>query len=325
MAVYGNQTSEIVELNQVFLKEVDEGLSSEKKYLSSKYFYDEKGDELFVKIMNMPEYYLTNSEFEILSKQSKEIVDSLGLDKTTYFECYELGAGDGTKTIEFLKELQPFKFNYLPIDISPYAIDTIESNMAETLPWLKVNGQVGDYFERLNSLKSNHPKVILFLGSNLGNYPDEQATDFISKISAVMNKGDQLILGVDLKKEREVVLPAYDDTNGFTSEFNLNLLDRINHELDADFDRDAFEHAPYYDEKEGIAWSYIKSLKDQQVKIKPLKKVYHFKKGEMIHTEISRKYNDEILKNVIRETGLEIKSSFLDQKKYFCDYVLIKK
>lgn len=309
-------------------KEVDEGLSNPEKSLPSKYFYDKTGDALFVKIMHLPEYYLTRSEHEIFKEQSNEIITALQLKQDTYFELIELGAGDGLKTKELLKELnrEKYAFDYMPVDISQNALDSLEADLNIQLPSLSIKKKQGDYFEVLESLKENeHPKVILFLGSNIGNMSDEVATDFISKLSANLQEGDKLFLGVDLIKPASVVLPAYNDNQGVTAAFNLNLLYRINRELEADFKVDAFKHLPEYDEKDGIAKSFLVSTKAQQVYIAELNKTFHFQEGEKILMEISRKYNDEILNKILSKTNFEIIDRITDSKKYFANYILERK
>jgi len=169
-------------MNQEFLKDVDAGLSAEEKTLSSKYFYDEIGDQLFVQIMHMPEYYLTNAEFEIFSKQTDKIISGLDIKEDTYFELIELGAGDGTKTKELLRKLleRNFDFSYNPVDISEFALEGLKKDLKNEMPTLKVETQQGDYFKVLAALgKTEHPKVVLFLGSNLGNLMDDLARELI--------------------------------------------------------------------------------------------------------------------------------------------------
>ncbi len=311
-----------------FKKDVLEGLSKENKSLSSKYFYDKKGDELFQQIMAMPEYYLTRAEMEIFTTKAMEIVESFGIDKLTKFELIELGAGDGTKTIRLLEELlkEKYDFEYIPIDISQNALDGLVQMLSEKLPTLSVTAMQGTYFNILSKLKErNEPKIILFLGSNLGNLLDEEASKFLYELGASMHTGDKILLGLDSIKQKEIVLPAYNDAAGITREFNLNLLDRINRELDGNFNREQFEHLPYYEEKEGIAKSYIESLVEQSVEIKSLNKIFHFEKGEKIHTEISRKYSEEILAKILIPTDFEILQIHTDSKQLFSDYLIEKK
>jgi len=308
-----------------FQDDVNAGLSSSPKTLPSKYFYNEIGGELFVKIMHSSEYYLTRAELEIFQLQSQEIIDTWDLNKETYFELIELGAGDGLKTKELLRQLctQGYDFAYLPVDISQHALDNLEKSLSKDLPNLRVQTKQGDYFEVLESLKeSSHPKVLLFLGSNIGNMNDELAEEFIYRLGSNLKKNDKLLLGVDLMKSASIILPAYNDKEGYTRDFNLNLLKRINDELEANFDLSEFKHRPEYDECEGIAKSFLVSNKEQVVNINALKKQFKFGKDEKIHTEISRKYNDEIINKILAKTDFTISSKLTDSKNYFANYIL---
>lgn len=308
-----------------FKADVANGLSATPKSLLSKYFYDEIGDKLFVQIMHMPEYYLTDAEMEIFEHQAEKLATLLA-PTTGTFDLIELGAGDGTKTVHLLKELQKHReFCYKPIDISQHALSSLKGFLQKELPDLKVETQQGDYFQVLKGIADNgNPKAILFLGSNLGNMLDHNAKRFLTSLDDAMNPGDKLLLGLDLKKSREVVLPAYNDAAGITKAFNLNLLTRINNELGGNFDVDSFEHAPEYNEEEGVAKSYIRSKVDQEVRIDSLGESYYFEKGERIHMEISRKYNEEILNAILGDTSLVLQEVIKDSKNLFADFILTK-
>lgn len=311
-----------------FAQDVHDGLTSVPKKLSSKYFYDAAGDELFRKIMDLPEYYLTRSEAEIFKNQSEKIIQKLAVRTNILFEVIELGAGDGAKTIQLLSVLASaqFQFEYIPLDISGNVLKILKDKINRVLPSVNVHPVEGDYFQSLKDLKQNHhPKVILFLGSSIGNLTDAAAADFINSLCEGLNTGDKLLLGVDLIKPVEIILPAYNDRKGITKEFNLNLLRRINRELDGNFDIDSFSHHPEYTEEEGIAKSFLCSDKDQTVHIAANGASYSFTEGEKIHTEISRKYNDDIIEKIIENTGLEIVEKFMDEKEYFADYLMQKK
>lgn len=308
-----------------FKNDVDIGLSAAEKSLPSKYFYDEIGDALFVEIMHAPEYYLTRAELEIFQAKTLQLIDLLGLKPDTYFELVELGAGDGLKTKELLRMLDRklFNFDYLPIDISQNALDQLERKIARELPSVSLKKMQGDYFEVIESLKSRkHPKVVLFLGSNLGNMSDEEATDFIFKLGENLNPEDRFLLGVDLIKDASIVLPAYDDKDGITAAFNINLLTRINKELGGNFDVDQFKHQPEYTEKEGIAKSFLMSLSNQEVRLDKIGKTFKFEAGEKITTEISRKYNDQIIKEIIQNSAFQLVDKITDSKNYFSNYIL---
>lgn len=314
-------------MKDTFKNDIDKGLSAPEKTLPSKYFYDKIGDALFIKIMNLPEYYLTKAEFDIFKNQTQHIIKGLKISPDRYFELIELGAGDGTKTKELLKVLSNnnYLFKYIPIDISSNALEQLESRFTEELPAVKIAPKQGDYFHVLDSLKaSKHPKVVLFLGSNIGNLTDTEAELFITNLSAVLNTNDKVLLGVDLIKPEHIVLPAYNDKAGITKDFNFNLLNRINSELDANFNLDHFYHAPEYSETTGVAQSFIVSKRDQEVRIEALNKTFSFRNGEKIHTETSRKYNDDVLRSILKNSKLTIASKLLDSKEYFADYILVK-
>ena len=311
-----------------FLEDINVGLSSEKKYISSHFFYDKIGDELFQQIMELPEYYLTNCEMEIFREQSESIISSFNIKKDQEFELIELGAGDGKKTQYLIDSLlkRGYSFKYIPVDISQNSLDVISNRLTNLFPDLNIEAKQGEYFQALDELfSSEKPKVILFIGSNLGNLNDNVAHDFLNKLALHLKPNEKLLLGLDLIKSKEIVLPAYNDAEGITRDFNINLLKRINEDLGADFILENFEHQPEYTEEEGVAKSFLVSKKKQSVFIKDLDKTFEFDKNEKIHTEISRKYNDEILSDLLKNSALEISGKFLDSKKYFADYILTKK
>lgn len=308
---------------ETFAREVNEGLDASNKSLPSRYFYDSTGDDLFVKIMNMPEYYLTDAELEIFNNQTSDLIKSFGMNGE-HFEVVELGAGDGLKVVRLLKQLNGLNFTYAPIDISVNAIKKLKNRLLNEIPGLDFDGQQGEYFEVLDSLKDVGKKVILFLGSNIGNLTDSMANKFMVKISESMNYQDKLLIGFDLKKNPEIIEKAYNDPHGYTREFNLNLLRRINRELGGDFSIDNFEHAPEYDSDSGAALSYLVSLEEQTVHIQATGTSYKFKKGERIHTEISRKYDLETINKIAKDTGLIVRKTFYDSRKYFIDVLFEK-
>jgi L-histidine N-alpha-methyltransferase len=306
-------------------KNVDlvKGLFDKDKNIPSKYFYDTKGDELFKKIMHLPEYYLSRAELQIFEKYKRELVTSFGIEPNKYFELVEMGAGDGVKTKVLLQYLleEGYDFTYVPIDISQNVLNILQENVND-LKGLKISPKCGDYFDLLEELNEGETqKLVLFLGSNLGNMNDELAANFIAQIADNLKQDDRLVLGLDLKKDASMVLPAYNDAKGVTKEFNLNLLRRINREMGANFNLGKFRHVPeYWDE--GKAVSFLESIKDQEVYLGELKTMVYFKKGEKIITEISRKYDKALLATLIVKTDLKLQKEFSDNNNLFSDFVL---
>ena len=310
-----------------FEKDVIKGLSDYPKHLSSKFIYNKKGDKLFQDIMAMPEYYLTNSEYNILKHQSSGIAEKFKLKEG--FDLIELGAGDGKKTKLLLSHLIEIEanFNYLPVDISQNVLDELGNALNNELPKVSYELLQGSYFEVLNQLSSynKRQKVILVLGSNIGNLMHEDAIDFLSKIEENMSSEDLLFMGFDQKKHPQTVLDAYNDPKGLTEAFNKNLFVRMNEEFDANFDLDSFFHWETYDPETGTAKSFLVSSRAQQVKIPKLELTVDFKAWETIHTEISQKYDDETVEWLASEANLNIDRVFESENGYYKNYTFKKK
>lgn len=305
---------------------VGDGLFRPNKVLPSWLFYDDNGDRIFQEIMAMPEYYLTRCEYEILDRYKSDLRREFSANGK--FNLIELGPGDGLKTEVLLKHFQQNQtpFTYSPIDISADVLVQLQTRLKKSLPTLDYKPQQGDYTKVLEHLGENGfgRKVILFLGSNIGNLPLPEAIDFLSKVSSSMNDEDLMVLGIDLKKDPELIKRAYDDPHGTTRRFNLNLLLRLNAELGAEFDLANFEHAPTYDSKTGIAASFLVSKKRHEVYIAALDRHVSFQKGELIHTEVSIKYDRSMINMLTSHAKLNIKHEFYDSRRYFCDLVLCK-
>lgn len=305
-----------------FLKEVLHDLGQTPKTLNSKYFYDGKGDKLFQEIMDCPEYYPTNCEMEIFRERTKDLATTLKNGFNT-FDLVEMGAGDATKSSYLLKELVEMDadFTYMPIDISSTMIAHLEQDLPEKIKGLKVNGLNGEYFDMLEKANqiSSRKKVVLMLGGNIGNVTPEGALDFCRKIRSSLQEGDLVLIGFDLKKNPRTILAAYNDAAGFTRDFNLNLLHRINNELGGNFDTEQFEHYPTYDPATGACKSFLISRINQEVVISGQK--FIFKENEFIFMEISQKYSLEETDVMAEKTGFKAVSHFLDHKKWFVDTV----
>ncbi len=310
-----------------FEEDVYTGLTSYPKHLSSKYFYDKKGDKLFQDIMNLPEYYLTNCEYNILATNTHKIAKAFA--GPNGFDLIELGAGDGKKTKLLLRYLTDKKinFDYLPVDISQNALDELEGSLKKELPTVSVKTQQGTYLKTLERLSdyNSRKKVILVLGSNIGNLLHEDAIDFLKKIQDAMSPDDMLFMGFDQKKNPQTILDAYNDPTGVTEAFNKNVLERINNELDGNFDLDSFFHWETYNPETGTAKSFLISREKQAVTINNLDLTVNFEGWESIHTEISQKYDDMIVEWLASQADLKVTDSFTDEKDFYKNYIFRKK
>jgi len=307
---------------EIFKKEVDEGLSGNTKSLPSKYFYDDRGSLLFQQIMNLPEYYLTSCEHEIFEDHKERIASQVKMDGQT-LDLIELGAGDGTKTQILLTHMlnKNIRFRYLPVDISSESNARLHRRLKSVLPKLEIETISTEYFDALNDLRntSRNPKLVLFLGSNIGNFSPGESRAFFKTLSETLDKGDLLICGFDLKKGPDQILAAYNDESGVTREFNLNLLHRLNRELDADFVVENFDHYPVYDPDTGAAKSYLISRKKQKVHIKALNKTFLFDEWEPLFTEISQKFDFAMINDMAERNGFSVKDNFIHDKSLFVD------
>lgn len=308
-----------------FAEDVLAGLTAPIKHLSSKYFYDDAGSRIFMQIMKMPEYYPTGCEFEILAQQSGTIYDRLPF--TRKFNIVEFGCGDGSKTKQLLRAFMDkgADFTYIPIDISQEAINTLGKNLRNALPGLNMQPKTGDYFEMMDELPANIPNLFLFLGGNIGNYKNNEATALLEKFNAGMQQGDMLLMGMDLQKNPRVIQTAYDDPHGITKAFNLNLLQRINNELDADITLDQFDFYCHYNPGNGEVNSYLVSLKKQHFHSTVLNTTFYFEKDELIWTELSKKYALPEIEALAQKTGFTPVHNFMDCRHYFTDSLWMKK
>lgn len=305
-----------------FSQDVMLGLSSSPKTLPSKYFYDSRGDKLFQKIMELPDYYLTRKEFEIFEKQYKEILTPV-LNLGQSFNLVELGAGDGLKTKILLRHLrsQNADFEYFPIDFSGSVLEELKESIALEIPELKVTSIEDTYRGSMlkRSWANNKPSLIIFLGSNLGNFSLEEAYDILDHLRIGASHGDFVLIGIDLKKDPKTILDAYHDPEGVTRDFNLNLLNRINRELNGDIDLDTFTHWPSYDPVSGECRSHLISMKEQTINLKALDQSFYFEAFEPIFTEISKKYSLSEIDKLAQKGGFKTIENFTDEENYFAD------
>ncbi|HKP73448.1 MAG TPA: L-histidine N(alpha)-methyltransferase [Pyrinomonadaceae bacterium] len=290
-----------------FAQDVARGLSATPKQLFPKYFYDELGSELFDAICLLPEYYLTRAENEILSRRSDEIINAAG---DAPLALLELGSGSATKTrrvIEAILKRQPGLL-YLPVDISASALEASARVLLQSYPALTIEAYASDYDTALARLRDERDAraerlLVLFLGSNIGNFDRDEAEAFLRRLRAVLRAGDALLVGADLKKDRAALEAAYDDALGITAAFNLNLLARLNREFDGDFDPRAFRHVAVYNEAAGRVELYLESKRAQVVSLPKLALEISFAAGERVHTENSYKYDTAELDRLAARTG----------------------
>ncbi|TXK49840.1 L-histidine N(alpha)-methyltransferase [Pontibacter qinzhouensis] len=310
-----------------FAKDVEAGLSKKNKTLSSRYFYDSRGSQLFQDIMALPEYYLTRSEFEVLTDQKEAIAAEVAAEG--FFHLIDLGAGDALKTKILLRELhkQKQQFDYVPVDISGHAMQELTERLHHELPDVPVQAVVGEYIQALEWLQEHKSerKVVLFLGSNIGNFTSDESMAFLKIVRSYLGSGDKLLMGMDLRKDPNTILDAYDDKTGVTAAFNLNLLRRINEELGGNFDLNCFSHYATYDPQAGVMRSYLVSRKRQEVWIEAIGKMFSFTAWETIHTENSHKYSLEQAQEMGKATNFSIETVFLDKNQYFADILFAVK
>ena len=311
---------------EAFKQDVLDGLKSNPKRLSSKYFYDERGDKLFQRIMELPEYYLTRCEMEIFQTQKEAILEALRFGDEP-FDLVEFGAGDGKKTKVLLKHFikEDPQFTYRPVDISENILNELEETLGQEIPDIEVEGLAMDYFKALDFLKENssRPKVLLFLGSNIGNYRDKLRNQLLAGISEHLNSKDKFFIGLDLKKDPRKILAAYNDSEGVTAAFNSNILRRIKAYLSPDLELDNFKHFPNYSPITGEARSYLIAQEDTTIEIDG--EVIHLEAYEPIHTEVSKKFSPAEIDSMINAFGFVKAEQFTDSKGYFVNSIWIKK
>lgn len=304
------------------------GLSSKPKYLQSKYFYDDTGSTIFQDIMHMDEYYLTDCEFEIFSRQKDDLLKAFS-NNGNHFNLVELGSGDGLKTKILLSHFfdKGANFHYSPVDISQKANEILAETLKSEIPSLQVTPKTGDYFQELQKINSNYetPKVIFFLGSNIGNFSLEETHEFLSHLSNYTNQGDKVLIGFDLKKSPDVILKAYNDPHGHTRRFTFNHLHRLNRELGADFDPQNFVHHCTYNPESGTLKSFLVATKKHKVRIEALEQVFNFEKWESIFMELSRKFDFDFIEQLAAKHGFQTLKNFTDKRDYFVDSLWVKK
>jgi dimethylhistidine N-methyltransferase len=323
-----NSRFHLIELTQVdpvadFAEDVSAGLTATPKHLSCRYFYDREGSRLFEAICELPEYYLTRSETEILQSHAREIAGLFPGDVTVI----ELGSGNAVKTRLLLEALLPSRrVRYVPIDICRPVLEQSADDLLLRFPALEIAAVAAEYHEGLKHLRneSDRQRLILWLGSNIGNFTRTEAAEFLRRIQETMTPADHLLVGVDLRKDRAVLEAAYDDAAGVTADFNLNLLVRINRELDGNFYCGAFQHRAIYNQDLGRIEMYLVSTRPQRVTIGRIGLTVDFAEGEAIHTENSYKYSLAEINVIAATAGLHDQRFWQDSLGRFSLHLLAK-
>lgn len=311
-----------------FAEDVRSGLTASPKTLSPKYFYDELGSHLFEAICCLPEYYLTRAEDQIFSARAAEIAAAAtaGGKRIT---LVELGSGSAAKTRRIIEALLTRQGNllYIPVDISEAALDASARALLQSYPALKIAAHAGDYESAMPVLRESFEEearaLVLFLGSNIGNFDPEEARSLLRQLRTNLRTGDRLLIGADLKKDAATLEAAYDDPLGVTAAFNLNILARINRELEANFDLRAFRHRARFNESESRVEMHIESLREQRASIKALSLDVSFQAGETIHTESSYKYDLSSILRLAESAGYARTNAWTDERERFSSNLLV--
>ena len=309
---------------KTFAQELSHSIRQKQKSINPKFFYDQKGSQLFEKICVLPEYYLTRTEISIL----KQIDGKLQSYLDGNFRLVELGSGSSQKTrllIDMLTRLQKH-VEYFPIDISKI-LKTSSAALQSDYKKLHITGIIDNYENGLEFVKNydDMKNLIVFLGSSFGNFDPENGIKFLQKINSSMKNDDLFLIGLDLVKDKTVLRQAYDDSQGITAQFNLNVLSRINSELGGNFDISKFVHYAVYNENQKKIEMYLRSLAKQTVEIPNANLMLEIDEGELIHTEDSHKYTISQIKQMFEMTGYQIEAMWNDENKYYSLVLLSKK
>lgn len=323
MAIFRNQTRTLDAMHlhtNSAMAQIRDGLMSKNRRISSQYFYDSRGSEIFRAITELPEYYLTSSELEILETHAEAIVVAL-CPGTSGVALLEAGPGDARKASRIAHALSKpgLRLHYGAVDISETAVNAAVSRIAGDFE-IETAGLAGDYHDLLPRLARLWPdarKLILFFGSSIGNYASGAAVSLLRTMRRSIEPGDFALIGFDLKKEESILVPAYSDEQGLTREFNLNLLRRFNNELGGSFDLDRFDHRALYNRERGAMQSFLVSRCDQYVQVEQLGLNLSLQAGECIHTEDSHKYSVVDIEDLASASGFRVVEHFMDRAGYF--------
>jgi L-histidine N-alpha-methyltransferase len=299
-----------------YAAEVEEGLAKSQKTLPSKLFYDAIGSELFEEITRLPEYYLSRTELKILQERGDEIAQAAGPNVAVV----ELGAGAATKTSTLLLALarKQIRTSYFPVDISPSALAKAKIEVKRNSPAAFVHPVVADFSEGFGFLRDiPGRKLVLYLGSSIGNFDPGPAVSMLAGVCKELSTGDSLLLGTDMVKDPAIMIPAYDDAQGITAQFNKNILGHLNRELGARFDLDTFRHIARWNSLQSRMEMHLESMVRQTVEIELLQSRIKFAAGERIHTEDSHKYTMKMVNKMLKAAGFSRDRTWFDDQKWF--------
>jgi L-histidine Nalpha-methyltransferase len=311
--------------NNDFANQIQKGLEAKKKYVHPKYFYDQIGSDLFEKISEQPEYYLTRTESSLLEKYSKDIYRICG---NRDISIVELGSGSSSKTRILLDTFLSLggSIYYFPIDVSESMLSNSINNLFSSYRNLGIIGVCSEFSsgaKRVKEFITNHngipvKKLLLFLGSSIGNFEPFEVRIFLTELASQMNHGDTMLIGFDLQKEKKYLEKAYNDAAGITAKFNLNILARINRELSGDFELSQFKHEAFYNMNKKRIEMHLTSLCDQSVLIRDIGQQIVFRKGERIHTENSYKFSLDQINALVTQSGLTVLKNYVDDDNLYC-------
>jgi L-histidine Nalpha-methyltransferase len=293
--------------------DVREGLRSRPRSLPPRWFYDERGSELFEEITRLPEYYQTRTEAAILASAAPEVMSAVRPESMV-----ELGAGSAAKTRLLIEAgLRDRLTCFVPFDISEAFLQQTARRLATDFPGLSVYAVVGDFTAHVERVPRHGRQLVIFLGSTLGNLDDEPRRLFLRAVRRLLEPGDAFLLGVDLRKSERELVAAYDDERGVTAAFNLNVLHVLNRELDAGFDLDGFEHVALFNRERSRIEMHLRSRRAQSVRIPGAAMEVRFEAGELLMTEISVKFTREAIERELLESGLRPSRWFTDPAERF--------
>ena len=308
------------ETRDALIREVQRGLRKRPRSLAPWMFYDAHGSRLFERITNLPEYYPTRTERDILARFAHAIVAATCAGKSEPLRIVELGAGTASKTGILLDAIVPMQGQvvYLPVDISLEALELARESIASALPEVRVEPVLANYVTHPPRLEAhNGTTLAMYIGSNIGNFSPQEAGTILRNLRSQLRAADALLLGTDMVKDESTLVAAYDDRDGVTAEFNRNILHRLNRELGANFDPVSFCHRALWNRLESRIEMHLESMRDQSVHIAGAQLDVHFARSETIHTENSYKFTREAVRILLEDAGFDLEQTWMDSRRWY--------